>query len=236
MKKIGISMIALGLVLLTSVVSLAEPRDIQAGCDCSSDCHPRCWQGFYLGVNGGLSHHSSDWTDIDYDWFGSTMTLSDNSWTAGGTIGYNIQHSNTVFGIEADWNGTGNHRLYNYSEGEGNVDITNDLDWFGTVRARAGGLALDHSLFYLTGGIAYGNTTQSWIQDADPSDSWSSLGGSRFGWVVGVGFEHARTSRITIKSEFLYMNFADRTSTNDYGYRLIVDDGMVVARLGLNFR
>ncbi len=74
----------------------------------------------------------------------------------GGQIGYNWQGAlgggNTVFGIEADFQGGD---IYNQLIDAAGNSFKSELDYFGTVRARLG-YASDRSLYYVTGGLAYG--------------------------------------------------------------------------------
>ena len=52
------------------------------------------WSGFYLGVNGGGAWGSSSWT--------TTSGFDTSGGFVGGTIGYNYQVEQAVFGIEGD--------------------------------------------------------------------------------------------------------------------------------------
>ncbi len=51
------------------------------------------WTGFYVGVYGGFG-----WGDVDVGGAESDV----EGGLAGGTVGYNIQSGNFVYGIEAD--------------------------------------------------------------------------------------------------------------------------------------
>src|SRR5690348_3141928 len=66
------------------------------------------WSGFYVGVNGGYGFGTTSWTGAGL----GTGSFSTNGWLFGGTLGYNIQTGNWVWGIEGDFdwaNNKGSH-------------------------------------------------------------------------------------------------------------------------------
>ena len=79
------------------------------------------------------------------------------SWVAGAQTGYNWQQGSWVYGLETDLSGTG---LKSSMSGGLTAPCVNDtantsanVDWYGTVRGRAGWTA-GKVLFYGTGGLA----------------------------------------------------------------------------------
>lgn len=95
------------------------------------------------------------------------------------------------------------------------------LDWFGTLRARAGLAVLDRSLIYVTGGLAYGRAklVTSALQPANcasivnfcmtgSSEQWMA------GWTIGGGWEYAFTSNWSAKAEYLYYSLGKITDVN----------------------
>ena len=52
--------------------------------------------------------------------------------------------------------------------GAGFLAASQRIDWFGTVRARAGFTPVDRLLLYVTGGLAYGNVSYSAQTDFRP--------------------------------------------------------------------
>ncbi len=135
------------------------------------------WTGFYVGVNAGGA-----WTDSDIGFSldpgtnpiyqGSYLTaiadsgpasVGDEGFTGGGQVGFSIQSSNLVYGLEGDFNSL-------------NTDVTRQFtvvvpafpafpfshtesvstDWLATVRARVG-FVNGPALFYVTGGLALTN-------------------------------------------------------------------------------
>ena len=112
--------------------------------------------------------------------YGGTKTfdVSSKGVLGGGQFGYNWQAStNAVLGFEADIQGSnikGNGNCI-VTCGAGVVtvlslsafpvvfssdNVSHDIDWFGTVRGRLG-YAAGPSLFYVTGGLAYGDVKRT---------------------------------------------------------------------------
>jgi len=112
---------------------------------------------------------------------------------------------------------------------------SNNNQWFGTLRLRAG-YAWDRFLVYGTGGLAYGaitnngngfgagliaTTTAGNVNPVSgvPGPSTAFLGGvtsngsrSKAGWTLGAGAEYAITYNWTVKAEYLYANFGSQKS------------------------
>ena len=125
------------------------------------------WTGFYVGANGGYGWSADKATTSSFaNDDGATATsptasFDRNGGFGGAQIGYNVQRGQLVFGIEADIQGAGIRGSATTSASADNGDViatgkaTSSLDWFGTVRGRLG-YAYDRSLFYFTGGLAFG--------------------------------------------------------------------------------
>ena len=97
------------------------------------------WTGFYAGLNAGWGWGA--------DWNGDGGLV-------GGTLGYNWQMNNIVFGVETDiaWSG-----IEGPPSAAAAVCVARSIiDWFGTARGRLG-VAMDRFMPYITGGVAYGD-------------------------------------------------------------------------------
>jgi outer membrane immunogenic protein len=203
------------------------------------------WTGFYAGVNvgGGWSN-----TDVGYgtsdpaiapvfgvidlpangDHIGSSGVLG------GVQIGYNYQFAPTwVAGVEADFqfadiNGSGSTP---YFGGALVSSASQDIKYFGTVRARLGYLATDRLLVYATGGFAYAqlnsdvamtlapggamliadfaNGTSTTCGVGFPTNTCFSGASNRLtpGWTAGGGLEYALGHNWSLKGEYLYARF-----------------------------
>ena len=156
-----------------------------------------------------------------------------NGAIAGGQIGYNWQSSNWVFGLEADAAVVGREGqsgaincaatlvggvclpgLTFLPAGATGTSLAVDqnLEWFGTVRGRAGMLATPQVLFYATGGLAYGSikTSGAFAGFNANGVAVAAIGSNsdiRVGWTVGAGIEGKITSNWSAKLEYLYMDF-----------------------------
>ena len=109
------------------------------------------WTGVYVGAQIGYQ-----WGEATHKY--SNGAPSDDAEPEGGVygghIGVNGQSENVVYGVEAD---------LEYSDVYGSsrnpIGLTSssstDIDWQGSIRARLG-VAFDRSLFYVTGGWAFG--------------------------------------------------------------------------------
>jgi outer membrane immunogenic protein len=146
---------------------------------------------------------------------------------AGVEAGYNWQLGQYVLGIETDISGTN----ISGSTSVGNsVPISSPgilpatmfaygthsekLNYFGTVRARAGYLVTNTLLAYGTGGFAYGdasssNTLATSLTSCvcNISNAGESSSSKQAGWTVGGGLEWMFAPNFTLKGEYLYYNF-----------------------------
>ena len=137
---------------------------------------PNTWTGFYAGVHGGYA--SGAWDGKlettagnpanNFAGFNNPyQSIDGNGALAGGQIGYNKQINSVVLGIEADasWtnlNGSGTYATDAPGYNNNWVKAHHlELDYFGTVRARAG-YAMGNFLPYVTGGLAYGSANGIW--------------------------------------------------------------------------
>jgi outer membrane immunogenic protein len=152
------------------------------------------WTGFYAGINGGWG-----WGTGSLSGPPSTGDIDGNGGLIGGTIGYNWQNGQIVWGVEADidWSGieTDNHRC-----GVG-VRCSVSNDWLGTARGRVG-LAMDRWMPYITGGVAFGDVSANVTGFRGRSDT-------RAGWTLGAGVEYAFAAPWTAKLEYLYVDLGD---------------------------
>ena len=143
------------------------------------------WTGFYLGANGGGGWGHSWWNGQ-----GTGIGLSGGQ--AGGTLGYNYQAGNVVFGAEGDidWShltGTNSSTLC--------PGCSTSDNWLSTARGRIG-YSFDRVMPYVTGGLAVGN-----INAAAPGLPGASS--TNAGWTLGAGLEVALPGNWSAKAEYL---------------------------------
>jgi outer membrane immunogenic protein len=144
------------------------------------------WTGFYVGAN--LGYGWANGTDsFTVNPGGATVGTSGNlsGIVGGGQLGYNWQVSSLVFGIEGDLDAADQSRTAAAPCGAGcTVSATDRVRWFGTIRGRVG-FAADRWLFYVTGGAAWQNLSNSVTVTAPPFTFASSGSTTRGGWVLG---------------------------------------------------
>jgi opacity protein-like surface antigen len=171
------------------------------------------WTGFYVGANGGYGGDRADAVvnlASALPVASSTQTQNHTSgFIAGGQLGYNRQLSNhVVVGLETDAQWSGVKASHQASNGPGAftlTDISNGLDWFGTTRARLG-WASGSTLTYVTGGVAYGDVSAQGSQISGGLFSGSATQ-TKVGWTIGGGVEYALNQNLSLKAEYLYIDF-----------------------------
>jgi len=85
------------------------------------------------------------------------------------------------------------------------------LNWFGTVRGRLG-YAYGSTLFYATGGLAYGEVEAKY----GPGTSPYNMSETQTGYVVGGGIEYKFNPAWSMKAEYQFINL-DATNQNVSG-------------------
>jgi high affinity Mn2+ porin len=209
------------------------------------------WTGFYVGVNGGYGWSGPkakafSTADDGIPDFGGAVFDSTGGF-GGGQIGYNLQRSRFVFGVEADIQGSGIHGSGNAVANSGDVVATangnRDLDWFGTVRGRFG-YTVDRQLIYVTGGLAFGGVKKSPLTADDTKEVGGKLATSgggdetKTGFVLGGGIEYAINPSWSLKGEYQYVNLGSTksaVSVSSASAGFYAEDRYSTVRLGLNY-
>jgi outer membrane immunogenic protein len=152
------------------------------------------WTGGYVGIQGGYG-----WADADFSVpdFGFNGNIDPDSGFVGGLVGFNYQSGSFVGGIEADVNYSGLNDDFSVL-GE---DVDAEINWFGSIRGRAG-FAFDRTLVFGTAGVAFAGA------DVD-TDNFSNDSTSFTGWTVGAGVEHAFIDNWTVRAEYRYYDFGN---------------------------
>jgi opacity protein-like surface antigen len=93
--------------------------------------------------------------------------------------------------------------------------LSMDPDWIASIRARMG-LALDATLVYITGGVAFGHVKNSLTVDFNPNtfpgaDRTFSDDKTRIGWTVGFGVAHQFTQNWSFRAEGRYIDLGKNT-------------------------
>ena len=178
------------------------------------------WTGFYIGINGGGAWGDSKWDSVgSFDVSGGMV---------GGTVGYNWQVTQWVFGLEGDvdWANINGSTTAACAFG-----CKTQNNWLATVRGRVG-YAFDRFLPYITGGLALGNikASQPGFAGADDTNA---------GWAVGGGLEFVIAGNWTAKAEYLYVDLGKFNCGLGCGNGFNSDNvsfNAHVARGGVNYR
>ena len=189
------------------------------------------WTGFYFGAYGAVGTGDSDLFATDgFD--AATVDVSASGGFFGAQIGYDWQNGNFVFGGVADIAATNYGTDVNFNEAFEGVSASSELNYLGTVRARLG-YAMDRTLFYGHGGFAYGQSNQNvWL---DGVEIWDD-DVSKTGWTIGAGMEYAFTDRLSLQTEYSYVDLGNSTLFDD-GEFLVEDDvSFHMIKAALNFR
>jgi outer membrane immunogenic protein len=188
----------------------------------------RAWHGAYAGVHAGYGWGSAD---MSCDLGVCVGSMDTSGALGGGQIGYNWNLGGVILGVEADL-------AFTNIEGDsffGGKNQASELDWMATVRGRAGMLIRDNMLVYGTAGVVWGG----WDDSATPivvPHRWSTV---YTGYTVGGGIESIITRNVSVKLEYLFVDFGDATHKwTDSGLSgtATFDHEVHTVRLGVNFK
>jgi outer membrane immunogenic protein len=226
------------------------------------------WDGFYAGVNAGYSFGPLDVRGQFVDGVTGAVVSSSNAtldlkgWIAGGQAGYNWVFGSWVWGVEFDFQGTGQSGNASFSCANRppctpigvpagsltTASLSQDIEWFTTLRLRYGMTVTPSILAYLTAGLAVGqvsaNANISSFSAGVPVAFPFLFGHARFGWTVGAGSEWRISSNWTGKVEYLFVDLGSVSGTGicDFcgppaiiaTFRSSVTDHIL--RVGVNYR
>lgn len=197
------------------------------------------WTGFYVGGHIGYGWGSSSTVNLpdigNGDAFDGAngFVVQPYGLLAGVSVGYNWQYDNFVFGLEADLGYLGSEDTQENAFGFTTVEY----GAYGTLTGRIG-YADDRWLFYGKGGLAFANIENTagafTAGDVDPSD-FTNLHDTRAGWALGAGVEYAFQRELSVKIEYLYMDFGEDQSGNFDGDRFRHENDIHTVKVGLNY-
>ncbi|UTD27795.1 outer membrane protein [Bradyrhizobium sp. WD16] len=147
------------------------------------------WSGFYAGVMGG------------YGWSSNSGGNNFKGGFGGGTIGYNWQAAQFVFGVEADAAGS-SIKAAATSDG---VTVNDSIRALGSATGRLG-VAVNSALLYVKGGYAFANNRVNALSGG-VSFTESKM---HSGWTLGGGVEYMFLPHWSAKAEYMYSDFAGK--------------------------
>jgi opacity protein-like surface antigen len=214
--------LAAAAVVLAGAAGAANAADMYAGgMKDVGFVPPPLWTGLYIGAHVGGAWADLQTTDRDGIWApyaGYSWNDSASGVIGGGQIGYNWQANNVfngfVFGVEADFGGTGfsvNHHPFNNAFWSDGVDSGFYADFTGRL-----GYAAGPALFYIKGGWAYFDGNNTLRDTGFYGAPYSVCNNGLSGWTFGGGIEYKFAPNWSAKVEYLYYDFGNFTE-NLYG-------------------
>ena len=170
------------------------------------------WTGLYVGGQIGYEFGSSNAYASNPVFGGLASTSGSPKGIIGGAhVGYNyglpgFGYSGTtgVIGIEGDVDGAN----YKSTYALGGFSNSTSQPIQGSVRGRLG-IAVDRALFYGTGGVAFGDLKNTYLNPFNGLSDSSSH--TRVGYTVGAGVEYAITNNWSLRAEYRYTDFGHFT-------------------------
>jgi opacity protein-like surface antigen len=158
MKKLQTLLRGSVALLSIAAASVASAADIPVKAPVKAPPPVWSWAGFYIGAQVGATAGESSFADpYGPSIYGDKVTTP--GFLAGGDIGFNLQHGQWVFGLEADANwlrSSGTNTCFAFSGFYVSANCQAHPDALGTVTGRVGAaLGLEgHTLVYGKGGAA----------------------------------------------------------------------------------
>lgn len=239
-------LLALGTAIASLLVAPAMAADMPVKAPVTRMAAPSfSWTGCYVGGSAGYNQHRTKWTDIDEYWLiggppNTTAKVNSTGAIFGLDAGCNLQTGSFVLGVETDISWSTAQKTVTLplpSDPTWLAYLNTKASWIGTTRLRAG-FALDRTLIYATGGLAYSKSRAHWTENAHPGavNEWD-LKDWRWGYAIGGGIEYAVSNSWTVRAEALYLQYgsdlADPVSGSRFQMRTKSSD--LIARVGLNY-
>jgi outer membrane immunogenic protein len=201
------------------------------------------WSGFYIGANGGWGQSRNCWDFVNVVVLGTfdEGCNSRSGGVVGGQIGYRWQASQWVFGVEAqgDWADFSSQRV---SLLDPTLSLRTKTDGIGLFTGQIG-YAWNAALLYFKGGAAVTSNRFSILDNLNFGAELASASSTRWGGVVGVGFEYGFAPNWSVGLEYdhLFMGDANNSFTSPVfiagvvNNRVTQDVDMVTLRVNYRF-
>lgn len=186
------------------------------------------WTGFYVGGNLGWGWSSVSQSQSAFgNYFlpssiasinrtARSQNLNGSGVLAGGQVGYNLQLSSLVLGVEGDIAWLDTKQSASSTAGYPccapstyTLRQSANINRVGTLRARVGITAAPNVLVFATGGLSYADVSFGrWFGDtATPVPvQRAAFSTTRTGWNAGGGIEYALSNSWSVKAEYLFHN------------------------------
>jgi outer membrane immunogenic protein len=193
------------------------------------------WSGFSVGASFGYVQANGDTSFIPgptaasfFDLKPQTLLLHPHGVIGGLQAGWDHQHNYWLFGITADFSGTGvngstienpiiaNSGSPDTPPGGSHLKASESLKYFATIRGRVGVVADKRLLFYATGGVAGGRFILLGDTNFTPffsEDYFTEISRIKVGWTAGGGIEYALWRHCHLGVEYLYYDFPNEAKS-----------------------
>jgi outer membrane immunogenic protein len=171
------------------------------------------WAGFYLNSRGTSGSAGIPWTSSG----GAFTSAGPSNPAASGTVGYNFQAGNFVFGLEgslaaANFDGKFTAPIIpNIAVGSG---LSPNMNWTSSVTGKLG-YSFGQWLPYLKGGFAAADVGSPAQSPATPGFTQGAT--ERNGWTAGVGLQYQLTPKLSLGLEYLYTDLSEGGSQSTIG-------------------
>ncbi|UHD47168.1 outer membrane beta-barrel protein [Aureimonas altamirensis] len=168
------------------------------------------WTGFYVGAQAGaaLSRDSGLFSSA-----GSSFAGGSKDGEAGVVLGlhagYDHQIDNFIVGAIADINYVDANSYANFTQFGQEFGSKQDIDFLGTLRAKAG-LTSDRFAVFATGGLAFAKVSNDLIGNSSVTSGGTSYNVSLeedtkdFGYALGAGLDYLVAQNVSVGLEYLY--------------------------------
>jgi outer membrane immunogenic protein len=184
---------------------------------------PFSWTGFYVGGNVGSGFGTTE-TSVNVGPaisalagtpISATVPLTSetfNGFLGGVQAGYNWQTSVFVLGVEGDFDAAG---LQGNAPCIVVLNCTMKHNWVGDITGRVGVVAVERTLIYLKGGVAWEGSNFSVGNSVSVGGTTfaatASGSGTQTGGLLGMGVEYAFLPSWSAKIEYNYIDFGTRS-------------------------
>ena len=190
------------------------------------------WSGCYVGANTGFARADVDavdtpfrqgpfagagfaWNDPPFERIGTDESGFTGGVEAGCDRQLDLGGKAIVLGGVIDFS-LMNLAATGTSAISSDTHTSFDMDWAASARLRAGFVAADDVLLYVTGGVALADVTvRAYDRDVFPGSGLMNVsnGGTKTGWVLGGGAEWRFQPNWSVGLEYLHYDFGSVTAT-----------------------
>ncbi len=225
MKKHCIGLVA---CMMTSVAALASANAADLAPKYKAPVVYPTWAGLYIGgfVGGAWDNlHTDDINEFPGSWGNRGSAVF-----GGGTIGYNAQVGNLVYGVEGDIGGFGLKHTGAQPLTRGVIQSQVDTAFYFDATARLG-YTWDKALLYAKGGAAFHDGNLSAIDVGEASVTSAGI----LGWTIGAGIEYKLAPQWSVKAEYQFFDFGTNSVNMPDGDRYDLNYQIHTVKAGVNY-